>query len=517
VCFGAGLYGVEAAARGYFGVPAADLCLAEAALLAGLVKAPSAYAPTAFPERAMDRRNLVLRLMREVDAIDEPTYAAARGEPLQLSNSLGAEDVMADYYREAVRQALVERLGADRVYAGGLTVYTTLDVDMQRAAEREVTRALKAIERSAAPTGDSEGPLQAALVALDPRTGEVRAMVGGRDFGESPFNRATQTRRQPGSAFKPVVYAAALEHGLSSATLIAHLDAPVATRQGGWVPDDEHGEASVLSMREALRNSSNRAAVQMMQRVGVTDTVDQARRLGLDGLPAVPSLALGTGEVTLLAMTRAFATFANQGLGIEPTLIRRVESSDGRLLFEEHPSPVRIVSSATAFLLTSMLGDVLDSGTARQARELGFFRPAAGKTGTTDAYHDAWFAGYTPYLVTGVWIGYDQPRLIADNGYASRLAVPLWTRFMAQATEGDPPHGFTAPSDVVPVRICRLSGDRANPECGSVEVLGEDGWPHSESLAVTEYFVLGREPLAYCPLHGGHRRWESPLGRRRGR
>jgi 1A family penicillin-binding protein len=494
VYFGAGLYGVEAAALGYFGRPASEVTLAEAALLAGLVQAPSAYAPTASPARAVERRNIVLARMHEVGIIDDAAFDAALQAPLVLRNTLSAADVSADYFREAVRQELVERLGADLVYAGGLTVHTTLDVEMQRAAELQVARALDDIG------GAAEGdPLQAALVALDPATGEVRAMVGGRDFGESPFNRVTQARRQPGSAFKPFVYAAALERGFSPATLISGLDEPVQTRQGAWVPADDHDGADALTMRVALRDSSNRAASRMLQRVGVEHAVQQAAQLGLGALPAVPSLALGTGEVSLLAMTRAFAAFANAGVLKAPTLIRRVEDADGRVLFEHRAQPARAMSPATAFQISSMLSDVIDAGTARQARVLGFSRPAAGKTGTTDAYHDAWFVGYTPYLTAGVWIGYDQPRPIAANGYASRLAVPLWSRFMIDATQHDPPHGFAPPADVVPVRICQLSGGRANRECGE--------------HATTEYFVRGTEPLGYCPWHGRHGFWDQLFGR----
>ena len=507
VYFGAGLYGVEAAAMGYFGTSAADLDLAQSALLVGLVKAPSAYAPTTAPERAVERQNLVLRQMHELGVIDGPVYDTARGASLRLTNGLGAADVVAGYFREAVRQDLVERLGADQLYAGGLKVYTSLDVAMQRVAEREVARALETIGRGQAGGAGGDGPLQAALVALDPRTGAVRAMIGGRDFTESPFNLATQAERQPGSAFKPLVYAAALEHGFSPATLITDLDAPVSTRQGQWVPEDDHVDGGVMTMRSALRDSSNRAAVQMLQRVGVQAAVRQARQLGIESLPPVPSLALGTGEVSLLAMTRAFAAFANQGLVLEPALIRRVESADGRVLFEQQPEAVQGVSPATAFLLTSMLSDVLDAGTARQARELGFSRPAAGKTGTTDAFHDAWFVGYTPYVATGVWIGYDQPRPIAANGYASQLAVPLWARFMIEATRSDPRHSFTPPGNVVPVRICRLSGGRASAECRHVEVVDGDGRRRYESMVHTEYFVRGTEPLAYCPLHDRRGIW----------
>src|SRR5688572_27821525 len=274
VYFGDGLYGVEAASRGYFGKHAADLDVAEAALLAGLAKSPSTYAPTVDPERAIARRNVVLQAMRDSGAIDAKTHDAATEQPLHLADKLRNEEAFGQYFKEEVRQQLVEQFGWERVYQGGLKVYTTLDLDMQKAAESEVARGLEEIEQrqargrrrdAPAPTD----PLQAALVAMDPHTGEVRAMVGGRDFGESRFNRATQARRQPGSAFKPFVYAAALERGFSPATLLTNLDAPTWTPQGNWVPDDGHSTAESMTMRTALRTSSNRAAVRMLRDVGI--------------------------------------------------------------------------------------------------------------------------------------------------------------------------------------------------------------------------------------------------------
>src|SRR5678815_5385476 len=252
-------------------------------------------------------------------------------------------------------------------------------------------------------------------------------MVGGRSFEQSHFNRATQSRRQPGSAFKPFVYAAALEQGFTPATIITGLSEPVATFKNVWLPDDEHVEGDAITRRSALRLSSNRAAVQMLQTIGVPSAVSYAQRLGLDNLPAVPSLALGSGEVTLLSLTSAYGAFANQGVLATPSLIRRVKTSDGQVLFETMPSEKAGVSPTTAFLITSMLQDVVNAGTAAQGRQVGFKLPAAGKTGTTNDYHDAWFVGYTPRLVTGVWVGYDQPRTIIRGGYAADDGCLLYT------------------------------------------------------------------------------------------
>ena len=505
VYFGDGLYGVEAASLGYFGKHAADLDVAEAALLAGLVKAPSTYAPTSSLARAKARRNDALDAMRAAGVIDEPTLRSARTTSVELHDVLRGQDSFGQYYQEEVRKELVKQFGWARVYEGGLKVYTTLDLNVQKAAEAEVKRAVAEIEarqatrRKGSPSAD-DAPLQAALVALDPHTGEVRAMVGGRSFDQSRFNRVTQARRQAGSAFKPFVYAAALERGYTPASLIRALDTPVMTLQGAWVPDD-HGENSEMTMRAALRASSNRAAVRMLQDIGIPAAVRAAERLGLGEMPGVPSLALGSGEVTLLAMTAAYAAFANEGMRPAPTLIRRVETTAGEVLFTASPRADRAVSEATAFLITNMMADVVNSGTGWQARRVGFTLPAAGKTGTTNDYRDAWFVGYTPHLAAGVWVGYDQPRTIIGEGYAATLAVPLWGRFMRAATRGDAPDNFTPPRTVTSATICRISGKLATDACRGVQSIDRDGALVSGRMVYTEYFVRGTVPGDYCPFH----------------
>jgi 1A family penicillin-binding protein len=507
VYFGDGLYGVEAASLGYFGKHAADLDVAEAALLAGLVQAPSLHAPTISLERAVARRRVVLQTMRDSGAIDAAGYQAAVDAPVVLHDALRAEESYGQYFREEVRRQLVDRFGWERVYQGGLRVYTTIDLEAQKAAEAEVAASLAAIEERRAqgrretdePAAD-EAPLQGALLAMDPRTGEVRAMVGGRSFEESSFNRAVQARRQPGSAFKPFIYAAALERGFSPATLLTGLDEPIDTPEGAWVPEDEQWRESSVTMRTALRTSSNRAAVRMIEEVGIPAAVQYAERLGLSSMPAVPSLALGSGEVTLMQMTAAYAAFATGGLRPEPTLIRRVETAQGEVLYEWTPSIERVMSEPTAFLMTSMMADVITAGTANRARREGFTRPAAGKTGTTNSYRDVWFAGYTPQLVATVWLGYDQPRTILARGGAGELAVPLWARFMRAATADHEVESFRRPSEVISVQICRLSGRRATDACREV-VSVEDGSITERTLAYMEHFVRGTEPHDDCPFH----------------
>jgi len=510
VYFGAGLYGAEAASMGYFGKTAAELDVAEAALLAGLVKSPSAYAPTTDLKRATSRRNLVLRTMLESRAIDKATYARAVRAPVHLEDSLRRAEAHGQYFKEEVRRELVERFGWERVYQGGLKVYTTIDLGMQKAAEAEVARSLQEIEerqlKRKKRVTKAVDPLQAALVALDPRTGEVRALVGGRDFKSSSFNRATQAKRQAGSAFKPFVYAAAIEGGYSPASLISNLDTPVMTAQGAWAPEDEHLESPSMTMRTALRTSSNRAAVHMLDAVGISTAVKTAVRFGVGDVPGVPSLALGAGEVTLMSMTAAYGAFANHGILPTPTLIRRVETTGGEVLYQSARSQHRAVSEQTAYLMTSMLADVVNNGTGWPARRVGFTLPAAGKTGTTNEYRDAWFVGFTPRLVTGVWVGYDQPRTIIGNGYAGELAVPLWGRFMMSATKGDGNDWFAAPSGLTTATVCRLSGKLANKACLDVETVDAKGNINRRSQVYTEHFIGGSEPIEYCDLHGrfGH-------------
>ena len=314
--------------------------------------------------------------------------------------------------------------------------------------------------------------LQGSLVAIDPASGDVLALVGGRDFGESSFNRATQARRQAGSAFKPIIYAAALERGYAPGSVLTDLDTPIYASGRMWLPVGEH-EASQYTLRKALKVSSNRAAAQLLQHVGVGTAVDYAHRFGIDSdLPSVPSLALGTGEVTLLELTAAYGVFANQGLLAAPRLVSRVEDAEGRVIWSAPITTTRAISQTTAFLMSSMLADVVSSGTATGARAAGFKLPAGGKTGTTDDYADAWFVGYTPHLVAGVWFGFDTPAPIMSRGFASTVAVPAWARFMKAATMGARPDWYAVPADVEKVAICRLTGARATEGCRHVSLAG---------------------------------------------
>jgi 1A family penicillin-binding protein len=514
VYFGDGLYGAEAASRGYFGKHASELTVAEAAMLAGLVKSPSSYAPTVGMDRAIARRNVVLDAMLETGAIDRPTFKIARAAKPVIHDDLREDEPYGQYFKEHLRRELVDRFGWQRVYQGGLRVFSTIDLGMQQAAEAAVAGGLKAVEtrrRALAAARQKAGrtrpddldadPLQAALFAMDPHNGHVRAIVGGRDFKESPFNRAVQAERQPGSAFKPFVYAAALEAGFTPATLIDNLDTPIATVQGAWTPEDGHSSAQAMTLRTALRISSNRAAVRVLQEVGIGRTVQYARTMGVGDVPSVPSLALGSGEVTLQSLTAAYATFANHGRVPQPLVIRRVEDRDGVVLYTAKESSTYAISDITAYLMTSMMADVINAGTGADARRLGFTLPAAGKTGTTNDFHDAWFVGFTPKLATGVWVGFDRPRTILPNGFAATIAVPVWSAFMKAATRNDKPEWLKLPPSVTTARVCSLSGKLASDGCQDAEVVARDGSIERRSLVYTEYFASGTQPTEFCEMH----------------
>ena len=516
VYFGEGYYGVEAASRGYFGKTAQDLDPAEAALLAALVRSPSNDAPCVAPRRATARRNLVLRLMRQQGRISDEALAAALQARIPDASHQTAAALSASngsgYFQEEVRRQLFAMFGAERVLRGGLRVYSTWDPALQRAAETAVAARIAQIVKMRPRARD----LQGSLVSMDPQSGDVRALVGGRDFAVSSFNRATQARRQAGSAFKPIIYAAALERGYAPGTLLRDLDAPIeATSPTGlWLPGGEH-ERSEYTLRRALKVSSNRAAAQLMQQVGVSTAVYYAHRLGIESeLPMVPSLALGTGEVTLLELTAAYSAFANRGMVVSPRLITRVEDSEGKTIWHAAERRTQAISETTAYLMSSMLSDVVSSGTAASARSAGFSLPAAGKTGTTDDYADAWFIGYTPRVLTGVWFGLDLPAPIMRGGFGGVVAVPAWAAFMREATKGAKPEWYPTPSGIERVSICRLTGLRATETCRHaappvVPVVMDSLLPPaaeepepSEPPVYEDLFPVGSVPAETCAAHG---------------
>ena len=491
VYFGEGYYGVQAASLGYFGKPASDITAVEGATLAALINRPSGWTIRKTPLRIRDRRDWVLREMRAAGYLDAATFGRSIATP--VAATLASEQLRAQadpisastgpYFASLVHEALFEQFGVDRALTGGLRVYTTLDAEVQKFAEDSVAKRLAELDKKARP----KSPLQAALVAIEPSTGYVRALVGGRNFSESPFNRATDAKRQPGSAFKPFVFAAALEAGFSPGTTIDGLDGYVASAQGGYLPGGEHDSDST-TLRAALVHSSNRAAVHLLQRVGLGATIDLANRVGLEEMPAVPSLALGTGEVSLLNLTSAYTAFANGGVLQPPVTILRIEDPDGRVLYRGQSVGRRVLSESTAYLMASMLADVVNHGTGYSARQSGFALPAGGKTGTTGDYADAWFVGFTPRLAAGVWVGFDQPQEIMRRGFASVVAVPAWAGFMKAATTGSKPEWLQVPSGVSHIRRCRASGGLANEYCELTSEVDDD------------YVSFGHAP-DLCALH----------------
>jgi 1A family penicillin-binding protein len=500
IYLGNGHYGVEAAARGYFAKRASELNSAESALLAGIIPCPSVCSPRTAPNVARSRRDTVLRAMRERGAITEDGYTSAIASPIALvherhdpyaanlhgANVVHGADATGLHFLEAVRRQVMQQFGSEDVLKGGLRIYTTIDMTLQRHAEDAIAARLSQLDKT--------NNLEAALVAIDPRTGEVLAMVGGRDFHTSSFNRAMQAKRQPGSAFKPLLFAAALEQGYMPSSQVTGMDTPIHTAQGDWLPSGEH-EAASYTLRQALTVSSNRAAARVMQLVGITTTQTYARRLGISSpLPAVPSLALGTGEVTLVDLTSAYGAFANSGIIAPHTLISRIEDRNGNIIWQSSLDrhPYRAVRPGTAYLISSMMADVMNRGTGSRARTEGFKLPAAGKTGTTDDYGDAWFVGYTPHLVAGVWFGYDEKKKIMNRGFAGTVAVPAWARFMKNATAGNAPDWFDVPSDVERIAVCRASSMRASAEC-RIHVT-EDG----RANVYEDYYLMGTGPYERC-------------------
>lgn len=506
VYLGNGAYGVETASQRYFGKSVRDVTVAEAAVLAGLLKGPERYNPRRFPDRAIQRRNTVIELMRRAGAVSAADASLAKAYPLQLAERTESGDV-APYFVEWVRQVLEEELG-NRLYNEGFKVYTSLDVDMQTAAERALENQLQAIEagrhgaykhltyeaylaRSAegGERGAANSPyLQGAFVAIDPRSGAVRAMVGGRDFGDSKFNRAVQALRQPGSTFKPIVYAAAIHEGFSPATVVD--DSPIAMEQLSgetWTPQNYDLKfQGDLPLRKALYQSRNLPAIRTGMAIGPEAVTSMARRFGLTTpIPPYPSMYIGAADVYPLQMIGTYSVFANLGLRTTPHAIVRVEDSKGDVVWK--PKLVRepVLSPEESWLMVSMMKDVVIRGSGARVWSSGFRVPAGGKTGTTNDGADVWFIGYTADLVAGVWMGFDKPQKIKNNAQGGELAAPAWAAFMTEVYRRKPqPPDWPRPDGVIVRQVDAVTGRLANSNCmGNV---------------VTEFFVQGYEPTATC-------------------
>ncbi len=474
----AGVYGVETMSRHLFGRPAKTLNLAECALVAGLARAPSALSPWTNLDGAITRSHVVLTRMREEGFITEAQDRAARSTRIRIASFPGATDPRGGYAKEFLRQQFRDEFGGD--HPPDWDVRTTFVPELQALAERAVADGLRRF---------NEPELQAALVVIDPRTGDILALVGGRDFRLSQFNRAARSRRQPGSAFKPLLFAAALDHGFSPASVLQGLATIKPQGPDEWAPRNSTGETpDALTLRAALIESNNRAATSLQQRVGSRAVLRLASSAGLRDLPDVPSLSLGTGEVTPLDMTAAFAMFPNGGMAVRPRALIRVIDADGGTAYDNPPHAERVISPQTAFQMVSMLEDVIDRGTASAARNLGIHFAAGGKTGTTDDFKDAWFIGFSSSLVAGVWVGFDQPKTIGRDAYGSRYALPIWSEFMRRAAERRPPQPFDVPSGLHEEQLCQVSYLRPVEGCP----------------VYIEYFKENDDvPSRLCPIHRG--------------
>jgi 1A family penicillin-binding protein len=474
----AGVYGVETMARHLFGKPAKQLTLAESALIAGLAQSPAGLSPWTNLDGAIERSHVVLSRMRHqgfITAGQEETAAHAR---IRIRPYPGSIDARAGYAKEFLRQRFRDEFGGD--HPPDWDVRTTFSQELQAIGERVVADGLRRFGKP---------DLQAALVALDPVTGNILAVVGGRDFRLSQFNRATRSRRQPGSAFKPLLFAAALEHGYSPVSVLEGLANVAPQGPDEWSPRNADGTTpDILTLRAALLESNNRAASVLQQRVGSRPVLKLASDVGLHDLPDVPSLSLGTGLVTPLELTAAFAAFPNGGLAVRPRGILSVTDADGVTVFEDTPKAERAIAPETAYQMVSMLADVVDRGTGTAVRQWGIRAPIGGKTGTTNDFKDAWFVGFSSSIVAGVWVGFDQPETIGREAYGSKYALPIWSDFMRQALRSRPGEEFVIPSGRHDEPLCRISYLKPVEGCPTY----------------TEYFKEGDQvPSKLCPLHQG--------------
>jgi penicillin-binding protein 1B len=490
----ASVYGIAAAARSYFGKGVDRLTLAEGALLAGMIRAPNSYSPVQNPERARERRDAVLQRMRDLGVIDEAARASAAGEPIRAKTGPPVR-LLAPHFLDHVRVQIEQPNDDGGPPASGLRIYTSLDPLLQRAAEAAVTRGLDRLEGRHRHLRRREGAarLQAALVALDPQTGEVRAMVGGRDYTQSQFNRATHARRQPGSAFKPFVFLAALRWGPNggapAVTPVSFVeDEPLAIQVGRdtWTPRNyEDRFEGTVTVRRALEQSLNAATVRIGAHVGLPAVIRTAREVGFTSpLAAVPSLILGSFEVTPLELAAAYGTLASGGTRLAPTGLRAVTDRDGAVLENGAPARATVLRPDEAFLVTYLLRGVVDRGTGAGARGMGVAGPVAGKTGTTNDGRDAWFVGYTPRLVTLVWVGFDQQEVLRLSG--AQAALPIWADFMRTALSVLPGEGFTVPPSVVFRDVDPGTGKLATRYC---------------PIVIREAFLYASEPRETCPEH----------------
>ncbi|MEJ2636720.1 MAG: PBP1A family penicillin-binding protein [Calditrichia bacterium] len=508
--FGQGAYGIQAAAKKYFDKDASQLTVEESATLIALLKAPAPYSPITHPRRSLGRRNVVLHNMLTVGYLDTAQYDSLSQIPIKVKE-FQQQSKIAPYFTEYVRQKLNvigDSLGVN-IYEDGLNVYTTLNYKIQSAMDSAVTKYLPLLQervekklqtyKEKHEMSDSmfaeKSKVQIAFTAVDQHNGHILAMIGGRDFKESKFNRAIQALRQPGSAFKPFLYTAAIDNGYTPIDKFLNQPVVVINPDGTrWDPENyEKNFGGLTTLREALRRSINLVAVRLIQEIGPSVVAEYAHRMGITTpLRPFPTLALGTSEVIPLELVSAYGVFANQGVRVEPIAITRIEDRFGNIIWESKTRRREILSPPTAYIMTDMLETVINQGTGGSARwKYGFRQPAAGKTGTTNNYTDAWFVGFTPTLTAGVWVGLDDPQLSLGHGESGAIAaLPMWADFMKRVYEtlNLPDEDFKQPPDVIRLQICEDSGKLATNFCPNV---------------TDEVFNIKYHPTEMCDLHKG--------------
>ncbi len=499
IYLGHGTYGVATAAETYFGKPIEEVNLAESALLAGLPQAPSRYSPYQHPEQAKRRQTYILNRMFEEGFISNSEVIKALQAPLKIKEKQDLFIERAPYFVEHVRRYIEEKYGKEALYKKGLQVYTTIDIHSQTMAQEAVESGLKEIEkRQKYLPSDVPSSLEGSLVCFDLETGYLKAMLGGRDFKKSQFNRVTQARRQTGSAFKPIVYASALDKGYTPSSVI--VDAPIIFEQGEvkWKPKNfEEKFLGPTTLRNAITHSVNIVTVKIAKDIGIDYIKDYAQRLGISyPLQNDLSMALGSSGISLYELTKAYAVFANQGNEFRPIFVKKILDKDGNLLEENLPliypkeglSEKPIMSSQTAYIMTNLLEGVVQSGTGSKAKALG--RPVAAKTGTTDQFLDAWFIGYTPQYVTGVWVGFDEERSLGENETGSRAASPIWVAFMSKVLKDKPKKDFPIPEGIEFIKIDPKTGQVSSGKEGILECFREGTGPTQKlsSPSNTDFF-----------------------------
>ncbi|KMQ52944.1 Multimodular transpeptidase-transglycosylase [Chitinispirillum alkaliphilum] len=531
VYLGAGVYGVQAASQHYFGKHVSELGLNESAVIAGIIQLPERFRPDRDVniERITRRRNVVLSSMVTVGYIDSPTARETMEKPI-VAVSTERRTSLGPYFIEMVRRYVANRYGNDLLYNGGLTIHTTLDPVAQDSTEQVVKEraadlqqrlnrmfldytgvhtkmniprdqflssfdsiyAANEEELSAFPDSVRLRKAQISVVSLDVETGEILTLVGGRDFQESRFNRAIQARRQPGSSFKPIVFTAAFDNGFSPASVLLDQPITLTTPEGEWRPENyDRRFRGPITLREAMASSVNMVAIQLYNRIGGNLVINYAREMGFrHRMNPVPSLAIGACEVTPMEITSAYSIFANNGLHAEPYFVSKVVDKDGRILEQATPQVREVLRPETAFLMSDLLKSVVCCGTGASIPGLGFRRPAAGKTGTTNNYSDAWFVGFTPQIATGVWTGVDERRSLGRGVTGTQGAIPVWVSVMRALHRDLPVKDFRAPQGVKRKKLCAES-----------HLLARAGCPESKS----EFFLRYAE-VDSCGVHGDVRR-----------